>query len=46
MLNLDKICHLSTRGACKNSNLIAKNNRRKPDGRKVRTAPQFTAKGA
>lgn len=24
MLNLDNFCHLSTRGACKNSNLIAK----------------------
>ena len=24
MLNLDNFCHLSTRGACKNSKLIAK----------------------
>ena len=27
MLNLDNFCHLSTRGACKNSNLIAKKTR-------------------
>ncbi len=46
MLNLDKIFHLSTRGAYKNSNLIAKNNGCEPYGIDGRTAPRFTAGGA
>ena len=40
MLNLDNFCHLSTRGACKNSNLIAKKQEAQA-GRKKRTVSAY-----